>query len=688
MKKRIAALALVAGMALSSLTFLSACAREPGGTTGSAWEEFADEKLAENEARISVRRGKGYLRWAQNEDIKEYDVYSSASLYGKYDKINKKAIKGEKYEIDFAPYEYFKVVGTKKDGGKAEYEPVSVFGETMVVASEDDMQKVQAYIDDAHATLEKGEFSDKRVAVYFRSGTYSDVTMQLGYYTSVAGLGETPDLTTVNNLYVSTNILPNNNATCTFWRSVENISFNGTTRWAVSQATSMRRTQINGDLELAHPNGWSSGGFLANSKVKGTVLPYTQQQWMSRNDDWENWSGAGHNYVFSGCTGTTPASVWSESAGRFTNIEKTEKVAEKPFLYCNDKTGEYNVFVPECRENTVGISWENGLREEKGKTLSLDEFYIADPKTDTSETLNAALSAGQNLLFTPGKYLLETPLKIERENTVVMGMGYATLTIADTNKECAIRVAEVDGVRLCDLLIDAGNKSEAMVVVGEEGKNVSHDRNPIVLSNIYLRIGGFENKHTETENAMVINANDTIGDHFWIWRADHSLGVAWNDYEDNKGNIVYGNPAKTGLLVNADNVRCYALMVEHFEGYQTLWKGENGLTVMYQCETPYSMFSQEDWKTPEGRNGYAGYKVDDKVNAHRAYGVGIYLVNYNDVRLSSAIEAPENDGIHMEHLVTCRFASNAGAVIENVINDIGGAVGPEEFRKLVVLFGK
>ncbi len=650
--------------------------------------DYKDEVIEGQTARITAKKGAGYLRWGAADNAESYDVYAADSLYGDYFKINNKPVHDTKYYISVAPYRYFRVSANLSDGGKQNYEPVSVFGEsTLVVSQNDDMASVTEHIEREHTKLEKGQFSSRRFALMFLPGEYDDVCAKVGYYTSVIGLGEQPDYVHIGSAKVSTDILGNNNATCTFWRSMENLTIDSTFRWAVSQATSLRRMQINGNLELSHPNGWSSGGFLANSRVTQTVLPYTQQQWMSRNDDVNEWSGSGHNYVFSGCVGDIPQSVWTESDGRFTNIPATERIAEKPFLYYDGT--DYKVFVPALQTNTRGITWGAGLKNEYGYSLYLDEFYIADSRFDTSASLNAALGAGKHLLFTPGTYLLDAPLKVNMENTVVMGIGYATLKLTDKNSESALDIADVDGVRVCDLLVDAGKKSDNLVVVGESGKSGAHAANPTVLSNIYLRIGGIENVHTEVDTAMVIYSNDVVGDNFWIWRADHSHGVAWEDYADGDGNTVYGNPATTGLLVEGDNVTIYALMVEHFKGYQTVWRGEKGTTVMYQSETPYRIIGgQQAWTAPDGKRGYSSYFIDEKVNFHRAYGIGIYLVNYNDVVLDSAITAPAKEGIRLEHLVTCSFASDNGSVIKNVVNGLGGAVGyKSNFRRLVEIFG-
>lgn len=684
-------LALTAALPVfSSCDFLFPKPPEPTVTIGNGWADYEGEPLAKNEVRLSVQENKGYLRWAKVDGATGYRIYRADSRFGTYKKVTESDVTETRYLISSKAFAYYKVMAVKDGEETAVGEPTCAFSDnTLIVSTDDDMSAVQEYIDTVHEGLEsgsRGQFSSERFALMFLPGEYPEIKAKVGYYTSVCGLGEVPTDVTVKSIYVSDKVLSNQNATCTFWRSTENLTANSNTTWAVSQATSMRRMQINGDLALSY-GGWSSGGFLANSYVTGSVSPGSQQQWMSRNDEWGRWpsNSGSHNLVFSGCGENTPTDGWSDGTRRVTNIDKTEKMAEKPFLLAND-AGGYSVFVPQVATNTKGISWKKGLAYEPGVSVPLSQFYVANALIDTDKTLNAALAAGKHILLTPGQYMLEEPLQVKKADTVIMGLGYATLKISDTNKKGAIEVAEADGVRLADLLVDAGAYSKNMVVVGEEGKNVSHARNPIVLSNIYLRVGGVANVHTETETALAIYANDTLGDNFWIWRADHSRGVAWEDTEDAEGNISYGNPVDVGLYVGGDNVFCYALMVEHCEGYQTYWKGENGMTVMYQSETPYRVPEQSAWMSPNGKNGYASYKVDDGVKNHRAYGIGIYLVNYSGVSLDSAIEVPETDGIYMYHLVTCKFSAEGGSRIHNVINNTGSWVGAGSDRRLVELY--
>ena len=62
--------------------------------------------------------------------------------------------------------------------------------------------------------------------------------------------------------------------------------------------------------------------------------------------------------------------------------------------------------------------------------------------------------AGKNLLFTPGIYDLTEPIRVTRPDTVVMGLGFATLR--PTKGTAAMTTADADGIILAGLLFDAG----------------------------------------------------------------------------------------------------------------------------------------------------------------------------------------------------------------------------------------
>ena len=566
-----------------------------------------------------------------------------------------------------------------------------------VFTEADDAAAIQSYFDGLYAATEKTEFSADRHAVLFLPGDYADVTVKIGYYTSVSGLGTRPGDVYVGGLQTLSRT-DTGHALINFWRTAENFTVGRNATWSVSQATSLRRMEFRGDLLLCD-NGASSGGFIADSTVLGTVNPASQQQWLARNCWIANWSHVLMNMAFAGVQapqGGIPADDW-EHGTHSTVLSSVASMREKPYLVFDESRG-YGVMVPALRQNAAGVSWGNGA---SGEFLPLTEFYIANAGTDTAESLNAALAAGKNLLFTPGFYSLSAPLQVTRADTVVLGMGLATLAIGEGNADACMHVADADGVSVAGLLFDAGASSENLLVVGEEGASSSHASDPLLLSDVFFRAGGDTTEKTAVESCLVIHASDVIGDNFWVWRADHGLDP---DDPEGHGWDTVGwdfNRAENGVTVNGDNVTVYGLMVEHFQGYQTVWNGENGFVFFYQSETPYDAPSQADWMSKwkgVSYNGCASYKIGDGVQKHTARALGVYYVNTmcdqsaptcDNVKICDhAVECPETPGIEIAHLTVKRFHGHTESHIAFAINAHGqtGATGETDFITTVGLF--
>jgi hypothetical protein len=347
-----------------------------------------------------------------------------------------------------------------------------------------------------------------------------------------------------------------------------------------------------------------------------------------------------------------PAGEWPSPP--YTKVAETPTVREKPFLQM-DGAGNYSVRIPALITNSSGVTWHGGSTP--GKSIPLSKFFIARPG-DTAATINAQLEGGKNLLFTPGIYDLTEPIRVTRANTVVMGIGFATLR--PVNGTAVLTTADADGIILAGLLLDAGPvQSPVLLQVGPQGSHGTHAGNPISLHDVFFRDGGAG--VGRTIGNLEINSNDTIVDHTWIWRADHGSGVGWTQ-----------NLSVNGLVVNGNNVTVYGLFVEHHQQFQVLWNGNGGRTYFYQSEIPYDPPDQASYTSAAGTSGWASYKVADKVTSHEAWGLGIYSVfRHPNVDLRRAIEVPRSAGVKFHHMITVALG-NQGQ-IENVIDDTGGA---------------
>lgn len=355
--------------------------------------------------------------------------------------------------------------------------------------------------------------------------------------------------------------------------------------------------------------------------------------------------------VFTGSTGA-PGNSFPNPPD--TSVATSPTISEKPYLYV-DGSGGWNVFVPGNQANRSGTSWRTGSTP--GSSLPISSFYIAHP-VDSAATINAALAAGQNLLFTPGIYQVNGTINVTRPDTVVLGLGLATLVSNGGNT--VLSTADVNGVRIAGLMVDAGTtNSQTLIHIGPAGSSASHASDPTVLSDVFARIGGATaGRATQT---LVVNSANVIGDDLWLWRADHGNGgtVGWST-----------NTAANGLVVNGANVTIYGLAVEHYQAVQVQWNGSGGKDYFYQSEMPYDVPNQASWMDGSAR-GYPSFAVGGSATCFQGYGLGVYcFFSTNNSVVSDNAFTSAASGAGWHDLVTVSI-TNAGA-IENVINGVGG----------------
>ena len=530
----------------------------------------------------------------------------------------------------------------------------------------------QATIARWFAEQERAHFTDRRRAILLKPGSHR-LDINVGFFTQVAGLGAMPgDVTVTGHVHAEAD-WANGMALVNFWRGAENLAVrppDGADRWAVSQAAPYRRIHLAGDLAL-DDGGWSSGGFMADCRIDGTIRSGTQQQWFTRNGRIGGWQGSNWNMMFMGVAGA-PATRFPEPP--YTTLATVPVIREKPFL-CVGQHGTWSIFVPALRRDATGVSWEGAPA---GRHVPIRDVLIADPTTPVA-TINRALAAGRHLLLTPGVYRLREPLRVTRADTVVLGLGLATL-LAEGGS-AALTVADVPGVTIAGLLIDAGpQNSPVLMQIGPRGAGGDHREHPTLLVDLFFRVGGAAVGNAGT--CLEINSHHVIGDHLWIWRADHGdrdsgrVHVGWNE-----------SRATHGLVVNGDHVTCYGLFVEHFQGWQTLWNGEDGRTFFYQNELPYDPPSQSAWRADSPR-GWAAYKVADHVRRHEAVGVGVYANFTADpsIVLASAVEVPDAPGVRVSDVTTISLGGGQGT-IAHPVNGTGEAARPGSTRQTLTRYG-
>jgi hypothetical protein len=531
-----------------------------------------------------------------------------------------------------------------------------------------------------------GQWSSSRYALLFKPGTHN-VSVEVGFYTSVMGLGSSPFDTRIGSVN-SPNGDQNSTAgaLCNFWRSAENFVTAGSANalpsdrgrgallagrfaapsptpsmiWAVSQAAPLRRVVVEGDLQLWQFNsgacncaGYSSGGFMADSIVTGTVLSGTQQQWFSRNVQLGGgWSGGVWNMAYMGCSGQVPAAHCSTAGGSApTAISAlTPLIAEKPYLTQN-ATGHFFLMLPPVETLKLGSS------NFSMSDLAIDfaQVYVATP-ADTSATMSERLAAGDHLLLSPGIYNLTEPIVISRPGSVVLGIGFPTLVAS--NLTASLPVLHITpsatsagsasspggGVRIAGLLLQAGPmNSPSLLQWDAADSSPSSPPAPSFIQDVFARVGGTNDPSLQQMRAqamMRLEASHVVLDHSWLWRADHGV----------TGELGGGvNPVPNGLVVLADDVLAYGLQVEHTTQDLVQWNGTRGGQIFFfQSELPYDA-TQEDFGAP----GYCAIRVADQVEEFLGSGLGAYaFFNAGNVTVENAFVTGAAPAVQLQTALT------------------------------------
>lgn len=515
------------------------------------------------------------------------------------------------------------------------------------------------------SALRNVQFGKYRTLILLKPGNYG-ITINVGFYMSVAGLGKSPaDVTVAAVLsHVITDTSDHGHSTQCFWRSAENLTITpnnsvepkNTNTWSVSQACPLRRIICNGTLSLVdhslQAEDWASGGFIADSQINGDIDPSGQQQWFTRNTSMNDWLNLKMwNYVFVGCEFNNPKKRISTSCGEGKNVyvnPKTPIIAQKPTLFL-DKDGNYNILRPRKVQNTQGPpNWTDG------DVIPLSKFYITNCD-DNDKTINNAIERNLHIFLSPGIYYLEDSININKNNTMILGYGMPTLV---AKNKPAIVVQDVDDVVVASVILSVADNGKVSSLLQWGTKKDNH---PGIAYDIFTRVGGDTTENTYCEKMVVINSNNVIGDNFWLWRADHGNGVGWDK-----------NIANNALEVNGDNCIIYGLAGEHTQKDIINWRGDNGTVYFYQSEMAYD-------------GGYGGKDYEDNVvsyrvsgNNHKGYGLGVYGffgVPDSDLKKKAIVKngfvTPKDAEMTNIYIMN---ASKAGGGFEHIINGDGDGV--------------
>lgn len=577
------------------------------------------------------------------------------------------------------------------------------------------------WMDEYNSFTADKHFVSDRTALLFAPGTYRNVSFQVGYYVQMAGLGYKPDAVKFVNggpyvpalnkhLHKRTIIDEHGNkiqqsvGTCldSFWRSMENLAIeNSDLQWAVSQAAPLRRVHvINGDVYLHDGAAYASGGHFANSKIdNGMLLAGGQQQFLIRNVALGKGArGGAWSMVYAGCTGEVPEAGFEDDGATVTVVEEPRVRVEKPYISLQENGTKYQLRVPKAMlSGDISYTREPMFDGHYEDVRDFSRVRVVRD-TDPVSSIQEALDEGKDVVLAPGIYSLKKTVELRKPGQVLLGLGLATLEAPRNGTPCVHVAPNLSGVRIAGIMLEAtekdasaadNNVKTALLEWGNTHmKDPGRKDDPGAMHDIFVRVGGAttgDRTKIAVDAMMRLHSGNVVGDNLWIWRADHAvLG------KGEKANYPHISPifwqseqnefrAEIGIEVTADDVSMYGLAVEHANQHQTVWSGENGSVVFYQCEFPYGVY--KDF----AENSFRGYLVKDHVQTHEVHAPGVYSNFRNDdVQTETAMNIPEKEGISVANPFIVKLDNQGG--ILSVINGKGGAAVGENTGTPVRLF--
>ena len=518
---------------------------------------------------------------------------------------------------------------------------------------------LKAKLDDIYNTMQhktdstSGEFSQNRFALMFKPGQYN-LSFQMGYYTHVQGLAVNKEGVIFNGT-INVPPAPPAGYLDNFDRALYNLTIDppgeATQVFGTSQASPIRRVKCTGNFALAErfqdQEQFSSGGFMSDCFISGTMDMYSQQQFYVQDSSAKTFKGGAWNFLL---MGVSVVEYFSDVSFPAPNVCKKGL----RLLTTMDSPG--------VSQMPMIVQEDGGFKVQNRDVLS-DRFVFVHPAVSV-DNINQSIINGYDIVFCPGIYSYPSSIIISRNNTTLIGTGYATIYV--TGSEPGILIKDgIHGTRIAHLLMEAGtNNPPALIQVGETPKSSGEAANPTILYDIFGRCGPVHAARCEA--MIVLNQNNSIVQHAWLWRADHSS-------LEREGLGLVNARSNYGIVVNGNDCSTYGLFSEHHLKECVLWNGDNGNMFFLQCELAYEAAQETGWNYPGLRvTGSHFYGTNLGVYSFFATSKGA-TASFPAVTSGIVIDANVVSTARIDSACTLFLNKNAGGgKINNVINATGG----------------
>jgi hypothetical protein len=501
------------------------------------------------------------------------------------------------------------------------------------------------------------EFTALPHVLLFTTETFTPPSnnLYLTYYASVIGVSVNEYQP--NSIQGSLQVEPlgsgkDQNGICTlggldnFWRSATFLEFSMNSNLSVSQASPIRKCIFDGDLILCgtifqccnDSAEYTSGGYMSHCTVKGTMNFCSQQQFLAKDCVFSkdhSIEGGAWNITFLNCTQPNQSIKYGEKCAY--------TVIRDPVTYPSN---------PSPRLIYDDRIWKIRFYQENG-SIDREIQYCADPG-------KIAPSQDKILEGTAGTNLNDFFIANSNVDMIVLPAGYYFITQSIEIKAHLIGIG-IPVLRLLNgaTLTFSGNKQIVSSVVIDNFNTTKDNIDNLITihspSSFYhdfiLRQGGGTQTDPYTGNDAILVSDMATGtyiDNWWIWRGDHGNS---GTYTVSQG---FG---KNGVDISADNVIAIGLAVEHWNEKNTIWNGNNGKLVFYQCEFLYTLTQSID--------NYGGLNLFG--NKFEGYSIGVYsfFLNKNINALCAVYISESAQNIKLSVVFTKFLNGNGG--IDHVI---------------------
>ena len=274
----------------------------------------------------------------------------------------------------------------------------------------------------------------------------------------------------------------------TFWRSGDNFRHEAANgfRWAVSQAAPLRRIHAAGDLELFDPTArvnYASGGYLGNSIVEGSLILGSQQQWISERADERRNRRRRWSNVYVGCAGAVPEPSAAGAEQRVSVVDQAPVIAAEA--------------LPRHRRRrpllSEGAARGQGRRR-RGARRAVPRRAVRARLRGRRRAARRArdqrsVAPGLDVVLAPGIFQLDDSIRMARPGAVVMGLGYATPSLAPASGAACVIATTPEACAWRRSCFRRARCRRGYLVAAALGRR-RFGTDPSVLSDVFCRVGG------------------------------------------------------------------------------------------------------------------------------------------------------------------------------------------------------